>query len=51
MKAVDAVTLVVTAVGADVEVSVVLVTGEASVTPADVLVAVGKLSTSKNSPD
>lgn len=51
MKVVDAVTPVVTAVGTDVKMLDVLVTGEASVTPTDVLVAAGKLSTGRNSPD
>lgn len=48
MKVVDAVAPVV---GTDVKMLDVLVTGEASVTPVDVLVAAGKLSTGRKSPD
>lgn len=51
MKVADAVTPVVPAVGTDVKMLDVLVTGEASVTPADVLVAAGNLSTGRNSAD
>lgn len=50
MKVVDAATPVVTAVGTDDKKLDVLVTGVASATPADVLMAAGKLSTGRNSP-
>lgn len=51
VKVADAVVAVVTAAGADVKRLDVLVTGEASVPATGVLVAAGKLSTGRYSPD